>query len=227
MQHALEEQRAPAAAAETTPLRFKPVMHLSTGETQSVLCQSARRYSDRVSFGIMFAEDDIDSPAKWLAEHIEEAAHAVNLTEKRARPVIIRAPFAAFAHPDTGIACEAAIKRTRLCPQEVCLDIQDGALSLSPSDAAERVRSFRRRGFRVSLDARKAWNTVLDTPMRLMLDAIHIDAEKLFSCEDLQRKCTIATAAGISVIAERAKWRDADALSTLGVQFAISPRTDA
>ncbi len=227
MQHALAEKQNHTTPGQLPRLRFRPVMHLGTGDLISTLCQSRVRFGETVDFGPGEASRLSHSPAAWLADHLEDAAETAEMTGMHTRPIIVKAPLAALTHAHTGIACETAIRRTHLCPQEICIEIEDGAVALSMTEGGQHVRALRRRGFRVSLDARKAWNTSLDSRMRLMLDAMRIDAEKLYASEDLQTKCTIATAAGISVIAERARWRDADALSALGVHYAIAPRTDA
>ena len=79
----------------------------------------------------------------------------------------------------------------------------------------------------MSIDARKAWNAKLSSALRITIDTYRINAECLESNSDLQEKCEIAAASGITVIAERARWRDADWLVDFGVEHAIRPKADA
>ena len=209
-------------------VRFAQIMHLESGDAVAALAETPSRFSERPSFGPAALQvPHLDNPAKWLADQIETIAAAANLLEVTERPIVVKAPIAAFAHSGTGAACEAAVVRSKLCPQEICLEFSDAAFASSPKDAANRVKGLRLLGFRVSIDARRAWNAHLSTQLRLTLDTYRINAEHLQNDTDLQWQCEAAAASGITVIAERARWRDSDWLSDFGVEYAVRPRTDA
>lgn len=209
-------------------LRFAPIMHLESGDAVAALAEAPIDFSETAAFGpAAILEAGRANPAKWLAEQIEDIAVAAKLMDVTGRPIIVPAPISTFAHSGTAAACEAAVQRSKFCPQEICLEFLDGALAASQHDAANRVRNLRRRGFRVSIDARKAWSTPLTTALSLSLDTYRINARQLLSEPTLQKQCEIAAASGITIIAEGIRWRDADWLADYGVEYALRPKADA
>lgn len=214
--------------ASLPQVRFAQIMHLDTGDAVAALAETPKRFSDRPAFGPAVLDvPQQGNPAKWLADQIETIAASASLLELSERPILVKAPIAAFAHSGTAAACEAAVIRSKLCPQEICLEFSDAAFAAAPQEAANRVKGLRLLGFRVSIDARKAWNTHLSTALRLTLDTYRINAEHLQNDTDLQWQCEAAAASGITVIAERARWRDASWLSDYGIEYAIRPKADA
>jgi len=212
-------------------IRFAPVVHLQTGETVTLIAETEKRFEERAVFGrAAIAAECSDAatqtPAAWLATHVEAIAnHAHSNTTER--PVIVSAPLAALVHIDTATACDAAIRRTRLCPQEICIEVSDAALALPTPDTQSSIEALRRCGFRVSLDATKSWQAALSTPLRLLLDNLRIDARHLETEPELEDRVDAAIACGMSVIAENAPWRDGDYLASLGIDYALRPRADA
>lgn len=203
-------------------------MHLESGDAVAALAEAPIDFTETAAFGpAAILEAGRANPAKWLAEQIEDIAVAAKLMDVTGRPIIVPAPISTFAHSGTGAACEAAVQRSNFCPQEICLEFLDGALAASQQDAANRVRNLRRRGFRVSIDARKAWSTPLTTALSLSLDTYRINARHLSSEPSLQKQCEIAAASGITIIAEGIRWRDADWLADYGVEYALRPKADA
>ena len=203
-------------------------MHLESGEAIASLAETPTEFSEGPAFGpaaIQSAQQN--SPAKWLADQIETVAAGASLLDVYERPILMQAPVAAFAHSRTGSACEAAVIRSKLCPQEICLEFLDAAFAASPSEAIKRVQVLRRLGFRVSIDARKAWNAKLSSSLRLSIDTYRVNAQHLMSDTDLQYQCEAAAGSGITVIVEQARWRDADWLVDFGIEHAIRPKADA
>ncbi len=212
-------------------IRFAPVVHLQTGESVTLIAETQRRFEERAVFGraAMAAESSDaapQTPAMWLADHIEDVANHAH-ANTTARPVIVSAPLAALLNPDTAVACDAAMLRTRLCPQEICIEVSDASFALPGPDVQQAIEAFRRCGFRVSLDATRSWQSALSAPMRLLLDNMRIDARYLESEPELDNRVEAAIASGMSVIAENAPWRDGDYLSSLGIDYALRPRADA
>lgn len=228
MQSRISQPSSSPSKAPQPRLRFLPIMHLESGDAVATLAETPIGFAEKASFGPAAILDAARSnPAKWLAGQIEDIAAAASLTDVTGRPIIVPAPISAFAHSGTAQACEAAVQRAKLCPQEICLEFLDGALAASPQDAANRVRTLRRRGFRVSIDARKAWNTPLTSALSLSIDTYRINAEHLLSEPALQNQCEIAAAAGVTIVAEGVRWRDADWLSDFGIEYALRPKADA
>lgn len=209
--------------------RLLPIMHLETGEAVLLFAETEKRFEERAVFGpaALAAEgSEVASPAQWMADHLEAVAHdAHNRTTER--PVIVEMPLVALIHPDTAMACDAAIARTRLCPQEICLELQDAALALPAARSAQgRIEALRRCGFRVSLNSTRSWQCALDHNLRILLDSIRVDARKIESEDALQDRIEAASCAGMLVIAENAHWRDSYYLNELGVEYGFRMRAD-
>jgi EAL domain-containing protein (putative c-di-GMP-specific phosphodiesterase class I) len=208
--------------------RFVPVVHLVTGEAVTLFAETEKRFEERAVFGraAPVAERSVPaSPSQWLAGQVERIAHEAH-SRTTERPVIVPAPLSALVDPDTALACDAAIRRTRLCPQEICIEIKDAALALPSKDTQAGIEALRRNGFRVSLDCTRSWQASLSTALRLMLDSIRIDASVLEFEPELEKRVDAASACGMTVIAEKANWRDGDFLAAMGIEYGIRPRAD-
>lgn len=209
-------------------VRFAPVVNLMTGETVTLIAETEKRFEERAVFGraaLSAERSQPASPAAWLAAHIELVANEAHESETH-RPVIVPAPLSALMDPNTSIACDAAIRRTQLCAQEICIEIADAALALPTREAQTAVESLRRCGFRVSLNATRSWEASLSTAMRLLLDSIRIDARHIDMEAGVDARIDTATSCGMVVIAENANWRDGDYLASLGVELGLRPRLD-
>lgn len=215
-----------------TPVRNRllPVMHLGTGDAVLLFAESDKRFEERAVFGraVLAAErSETASPAHWLADRLETVAQdAHNRTTER--PVIVPMPLAALLHPDTAIACDAAIARTQLCPQEICLDIEDAALAMPAArNVQDGIEALRRHGFRVSLNASRSWQTALSQSLRFLVDSLRIDARKVDTEPELQDRIDAAACCGMSIIAENAYWRDGEYLADLGIEYGFRLRADS
>ena len=204
-----------------------PVVHLETGDIVNLIAETPRSYEDQATFGQAGRIINRISPALWLAHHVETVAALAVATGATARPIIIEVPISAMMHPDTPMACEAAAARSRLCPQEICIEVEDATLSQCKSDVMRSVEALRRRGFRVAINATRSWCTPLDTDMRLMLDSVRIDANKIWIEPDLLNRIEAAAACGMAVIAENARYRDGEKLAAVGIELARTPKVDA
>ena len=213
--------------AATPQYRFSPVVDLSDGSSLGSLCDMSVAFEERASFGPVTAPQNAACPATWLSDRLVEIACAVHSGDPRDRPIIVPAPVSALRNVNAAIACDAAIRRTVLCQQEICLEFPDSAFTADGSDTTLLPTNFRRRGFRVSVDMRKSWQSILSEPLRLLIDTIRVEAAMLETEPELIERCEAASAAGIVVIAENAKWRDGQELATFGVRGAVSPKADA
>lgn len=211
----------------TATVRFKPVVHLTGGDSLGLVADEPIEFEERISFGPAQESLDAPSPAKWLAGRLERVASAVCLEEQTYRPILVSAPMASLSDPDTAVACDAAVRRTILCQQEFCLMYSDAALAGDPADCTARLSRLRRAGFRVGIDMRYSWQTALSESVRILIDTIRVDAYALDTAPDLSDVTLTATAAGILVVADNALWRDGSDLSDLGVAGGVAPLTDA
>ena len=105
--------------------------------------------------------------------------------------------------------------------------VSDASLSQSRKDVMRSIEALRRKGFRIGVIATRSWSTPLDTSLRLMLDTVRVQAALLHRDTDLMNRVEAAVACGMSVIAEGARYRDADDLASIGVELAMRPRADA
>jgi hypothetical protein len=215
--------RAPRPPA----VRFKPVMHLIAGDSLGLLADEPMEYEESAAFGPAADSRELPSPAKWMAGRIERVASAACAQELPHRPILVAAPMAGLADPDTAATCDAAVRRTILCQQEFCLMFSDVAFSGDPADSTARIARFRRAGFRVGIDMRHSWQTPLTDSLRILIDTIRVDTEALEASGELCEITQVAKAAGILVVADHANWRDGDFLDGCGVAGGIAPRSDA
>lgn len=215
-----------AHSGQKVQLRFQPVMHVLDGTSFGTVCELSRRYEEKAAFGPASLSQSVSGPAKWLADQLLEVASAAHTFDNRLRPIIVPAPAAALTDENTAVGCDAAIRRTTLCQQEISLEFQDSAFSGGQMDTVHSVASLRKRGFRVSIDMRKSWQTPLTEGLGLLIDSIRVDARDLEANDELMDICEAASASGILVIADKANWRDGDFLDGLGIQAGVKMRTD-
>ncbi len=133
------------------------------------------RLADGAAFGLQ-AETDIafedtlpdrhltDAPlppaAGWLGDLIERSRDlGARQPTIGASPHLDPAPMAALADPDTPMAAEAGVLRSKLLPRKSASTSCDASVSDLEDLALDRVDAFRRCGFRAGLDARKSWRT--------------------------------------------------------------------
>lgn len=210
--------------------RLLPVMHLETGDAVLLFADAEKRFDERAVFGPVLGAaecSDPASPAEWMADRVEEIASDAHYRTTE-RPVIVPLPLPALIHDDTAVACDAAIARTRLCPQEICFEVDNAALALpSATLAQDRIEKLRRCGFRVSLNATRSWDAPLDHSLRVLVDSLHVDARKIDTEATLQDRIETAASSGMLVIAENAYWRDTHFLGEIGVEFGFRMKSDA
>ncbi|MEL6472770.1 MAG: EAL domain-containing protein [Pseudomonadota bacterium] len=208
-------------------LRFERVVHLQTGEAMGAIAETYQRFEERAVFGPAVQAAERACPADWLGARVEEAALYAETADLSARPIHVPAPIAALAHSSTPQKCESAIRRTRLCPQEVVVEFEDAAFASAPNETSHHIQSLRRRGFRVGIDARRSWTSDWSGTMMLMIDAIRVDMRSLECDPDLEEKVADAAALGVYVIVDQPKWRDADQLAEMGAICGVRARADA
>ena len=210
--------------------RLLPVMQLESGEAVLLFAEAEKRFEERAVFGraaLAAERSEACSPAEWIAERVEDVAQDAHYRTTE-RPVIVPIPMVALIHPDTPVACDAAVSRTHLCPQEICLEVEDAALALpSGQSAMEGIEALRRCGFRVSLNATRSWQSPLSYSLRVLLDSMRVDARKIETDDELLDRIDAAACSGMLVIAENAFWRDTHFLKEVGVEYGFRMKADA
>ena len=214
---------APLTMRQPT-LRFRPVVRLGDGAPFGMHVETDIAFEDTFHPRHLTGAP-LPSVAGWLGDLIERAARLAHDTET-ARPVSITAPMAALADSDAPMAVEAGVKRSKLLPQEVRIDFCDASVVALEDLALDRIEAFRRRGFRIGLDARKSWRTPMNQRARMTFEAVRLDPNRIEILDVPMSRLEVAAADGVALIAENVRWRDADKLAELGVHFAMSPRAD-
>jgi hypothetical protein len=205
-------------------LRFRPVVRLGDGAPFGMHVETDIAFEDTFHPRAV-AGATPQSVSGWLGDLIERAARLAHDTET-ARPVSITAPMAALADRDAPMAAEAGVKRSSLLPQEVRIDFLDASIVALEDLALDRIDAFRRRGFRIGLDARKSWRTPMGQRARMTFEAVRLEPGRIEELDVPMTRLEVAAADGVALIAENVRWRDAEKLAEQGIHFAMSPRAD-
>lgn len=214
----------PAPVAPRRPnLRFRPVVDLSSGETFGLQAEADISFED--TFRPRHLTDAVlPTAAGWLGDMIERLG--VLAAAEGPRPIALTAPMAALADADGPMAAEAGAKRANLLPQEVRIDFCDASIMALEDLALDRVDAYRRRGFRVGLDARMGWRTAMGSRARMTFEAVRLAPNRCEALEIPLSRLELASAEGVALIADGVTWRDAEALAGIGVRYAVAPRAD-
>ena len=207
-------------------LRFTPVLSLETGEAICTAAQTDMAYEEHAFFGFASGEE-FACPANWLGNLIEQAGRLATMRGELNRPIVIVAPAAALTHPDAPMAAEAGAMRANMCCQEFRLEFSDGALADEDVTAYEYLFGFRRRGFRLGIDARASWRSPYESAARALIEAVRFDGRTLDILETNLDRFDVACEDGILLYACEVEWRDAERLRGYGLTHALSPRADA
>lgn len=227
MQRTPHSSTAPASEATRSQIRLRPALHLCSGDAVGAFLESAFEFEEKPVFSSHDRSTVASSPSAWVAAQISKLAVLCQLTEATERPIIIPVPAASSGDPNMVEACIDATAQTHLCHQELSLEFTDAALSQYGGDTTQLIRSFRQRGFRVSIDARKSASVSLPAPSWLMIDTLRIKASDIDGDAALESVIDAAASAGVAIVAQRPLWRDGDYLASRGIDYGLSPRADA
>ncbi len=209
-------------------MRAKPAIHLCTGDMVGAFIEVAIDFDDRpMSLAQPRSNASSVKPAQWLADRIGDVASLCEITAMTERPIILPIPVACLTDSTTLDACIHAVAQTKLCHQELSLEITDSAFATHDLSARKLIQEFRQRGFRVSIDARKSWTASLSADCWLMIDTLRLRAEHIADEVDLMHRVELAAHAGVAIVAEHPKWRDGEDLAALGIDYGLSPKADA
>lgn len=217
----------PAVLAERqAKLRFRPVVKLEDGAAFGMHAETDIAFEDTLS-PRHFTEQNLPSASGWLGDIIERCGKLARDTDTRLRPISVTAPMAALADRDAPMAAEAGVMRAGLLAQEIRIDFPDTSVVALEDLAMDRIDLFRRRGFRVGLDARKSWRTPMGARARMTFEAVRVDPARLEAFDIPMSRLEVAAADGVALIAENIRWRDAEKLAEIGVHYALAPRADS
>ncbi|MEM7767064.1 MAG: EAL domain-containing protein [Pseudomonadota bacterium] len=227
MQQTARFSRVHGRPAPAVSLRLQPVVHLQTGTLMGQVTETDRAFGDWVRFGPAADPEPAENAVERVVSQIETAAALAQTQDNGARPLFVSLPMAALVAPLLAEACADAAGRAKLCPQEICLMVDDSALLYRSRDMFIVIRDLRAVGLRVGIDARRTWDAPLTDGLRLLLDTVVVRVTDLDRSKALEESVVAADGAGMSVIVEGAHWRDADWLADMGIRLALRPRLDS
>lgn len=202
-------------------------MHLCSGDAVGAFMEYAYNFEDKPA---LLSNSDIKThhtAASWIASKIIDMASMCDMIDYIERPLILPVPARTLIDNDVLEFCTNAAAQTRLCHQEISLEITDAAISAHTEEAVTFMHTFRRQGFRVSVDARKSCAGELPGECWLLVDTLRLRAQDIEVEPALQDMIGLASSAGVAIVAERALWRDGEYLARMGIDYALKPRTDA
>jgi hypothetical protein len=216
------------AGPETLPaiVRLRPIVSLDNGAPFATLSETDRAFDSGLRFAQCSACGFGAEPGAWLGEQIAAGARAMDLYGFRP-PLIVPACPPALISESVAEACETAATRSQVCPQEICLEFEDGLFAADLSASLDGARRLLRRGFRISLDARRSWTAAGLAAFKVMGLAVRLDARNLDTTQVTGDATRDAAASGLAVMIEGMRWRDGADLATRGIHMAIAPRSDA
>ncbi len=213
---------------QTTPqIRAHNCIHLCSGDTVGAIVEYAQNFEDTPIVFPSGNELIQTSPSDWVGEKILDVAAMCETIECNERPLVMPVPAMVLADPLTLDACIKATAQTRLCHQEISLELTDSAITLHTEEAHAFCHMMRRKGFRVSVDARKTWENDLPGTDWLMVDTLRVRAKDIDTQRDIEDLIEVAASAGVAIIAEQAHWRDGEYLARMGIDYGTKPRADS
>ena len=87
----------------TPAVRFDPVLDLATGDALGMTAELPFCFEDGPSFGPARVRKSESNSAKWVADRIGEISSIAHEFRHDHRPIIVPAPVAALANPDTAL----------------------------------------------------------------------------------------------------------------------------
>lgn len=183
--------------------------------------------SDTPRFGPAFENVEAHDLGTRLLDLIRQVTTHCRATQTDLRPFIIPVPASLLEMPSLIDACLNAFSNTDFCPQEFAFEFADADMIRNTGYDFGLFRSLRMRGLRVAMDARQSWRCQLQPMSWLMVDTLRVRADRVGLDEDLDTMIATAIDAGVSIVADKPRWRDGDLLARAGIDFGLSPYADA
>jgi hypothetical protein len=184
-------------------------------------------FEDTCRFSPSGALEAEPSAAVWVREALYTVAALVAGQPATHRPVTVGLPGAALLDPDLPLAAVAGVTAGLASPQEFILEVSPAALGVGYSVGLDALERLAERGFRIGLDATRSAELPWGNRARHLFDQVRVIAAELTDpAGPLPARSEVWLSGGAYLIAERAQWRDAEALAALGVTALIAPRCD-
>jgi hypothetical protein len=227
MQQTTSQQPRQSQPGTGTQIRLQPSIHLCRGDTVGGFVEPMFGLSDAPRFGPASAHLEANDLSTRLRDQIQQVATYCRATQTDLRPLILPVPASLLETPSLIDACLNALSHTELCPQEIAFEFTDADMIRNTGYDFGLFRSLRMRGLRVAMDARQSWRCQLQPMSWLMVDTLRVRADRVGLDEDLDNMIAAAVDAGVSIVADKPRWRDGDLLARAGIEFGLSPHADA
>jgi len=227
MHHLFTTSQSASAKDITARIRIKPSMHLCSGDAVGAFAEHARTFDERPVFTHDAGRSAHLSPAEWVVRSVSDLAVICQTLSYNERPIVLPIPACAFSQPGLVDACDHAIAQTQFANQEISFEITDAAAAATGALLQNMITAFRKKGFRISIDARKSWTSRMPAPCWLMIDTLRICPHHIETEAELEDMISIARSAGVAIVAQKPHWRDGEYLASLGIDYGLNPRTDS
>lgn len=227
MQQSSLKHKAPTPRASAHQLRLHPSVHLCRGETVGAFVESMFRLDDGPRFGPASGTTTAEDLQTRLVSQLQQLAAYCDATETDLRPLILPVPVCILEMPALIESCIDMIAHTKLCPQELSFEFTDAELVRNTGFDFNLFRSLRMRGLRVGIDARTSWRATLQPMSWLMVDTLRVTTEQIGLDQALDDMVASAVDAGVSIVADKPRWRDGDYLARAGIEYGVQPYADA
>ncbi|MAK60838.1 MAG: hypothetical protein CMK09_07660 [Ponticaulis sp.] len=202
--------------------RFEACMKLPTGEIDFPVTRVDPLFEDQPIVGVTHT-----SPGHWLADCIARLGQAARQFDVGVRPLHVPMPLAILQSADTPDQCLNAVKSQDCCPQEFILEFQDSTLAQTEDGVLDRMEAFRRKGFRIGLDARRSSESPFGARLRSAVERMRVTEFDLMNDDNVQMRAEIVSGLGGDVILDRASWKNVDLLKSFGATHAQKLIADA
>ena len=227
MQQTTTKRAVPHQTHKPCQIRLQPSLHLCRGDAVGAFVEPMFELEARPRFGPAAASSAHDDLGPRLLGQIEQLARVCEATQTDLRPLILPVPARVLEMPSLIDACLTALAQTKLCPQELAFEFTDADMVRNTGYDFGLFRALRMRGLRVAMDARQSWRCQLQPMSWLMIDTLRVRADRVGLDENLDEMIATAIEAGVSIVAEKPRWRDGDFLARAGIDFGIAPYADA
>lgn len=216
-------------------IALQPIHNLRDGARTGTIARVTPDFEDSCRFvPVALANDtaslsqDLPRASVWTRVLLETLSGAVNAEAGNARPVGFCVPGAALKDRELASLAASGVSAGLGSAQEFVLEVTDAALVGAYSETIAMLEALSGQGFRLGLDATRSWSAPMGRQARALFDTVRVSARPLFASDaELLLRLGAWNGAGAQVIAEGARWRDADALGDFGIVHAVKPRADA
>lgn len=202
--------------------RFEACIKLSSGEKDFPITRVDPLFEDLYPM-----VGTVPSASEWLALCLRRLAQAARQYDVMVRPLHVPMPMAILHEPEAPEKSRLAVLAEDCCPQEFILEFQDTTLAQPDETVLDRMEDFRRKGFRIGLDARRSNAAPFGARLRSAVERLRIREDELLFDETVQMRAEIVSSLGGQVILDRAQWKNVDLLMSYGATHALKLLADA